>query len=154
MRHHSRIYKKEREIRLNEGWHNIFREQPKRVKKSIKGIGMIPSNAHQCRVCYDGKSVYANSKFHAGDIIEVCPCRPIERNSLYTRDVRDMVFEVEPNEKFVIPLGYCQYYNIIDGVHPEPNCDYEWNADDSTIVIRALCTIPKSTVLIINIEGK
>ena len=113
---------------------------------------MRPTNVNICRVYSDGNSVYSNAKFQLGDIIEVCPTRPIEKNSLYTREVRDMAFEVEPDTVWVIPMGYCQYYNIIDKQHPEANCDYEWDENKKAIIVRALCTIPKNSRLILNLE--
>lgn len=138
---------------MNEsGLYGLFNDAPVRNKKNISQVNMRPTNANQCHVYYDGNSVYSNAKFYTGDIIEICPSRRIEKNSLYTKDVRDMVFEIEPNTLFVIPMGYCQYYNIIDKQHPEANCDYEWDDGKHSIVIRALCTIPKNSRLILNIE--
>ena len=113
---------------------------------------MVPTNAHQCSVLFDGKHVYSNAKFHCGDIIEICPTAKITKNALYAREVRDLAFEVEPDELFVIPMGYCQHYDIIGNQYSEPNCDWEWNGDDSTIVIRAMSTIPQNSVLILNLE--
>lgn len=112
---------------------------------------MVPSDVNKCRVFTDGSSVYSNAKFHCGDVVEICPARSIEKNSLYTKDVRDMAFEVAP-DVFVIPMGYCQYYNVVDAQHPEPNCTYEWDDKRKSVVIRALCTVPKASILILQIE--
>ena len=138
--------------KLNEGWYGLFKDQPTRDKNHVQKINMRPTNVNICRVYSDGNSVYSNAKFQLGDIIEVCPTRPIEKNSLYTREVRDMAFEVEPDTLWVIPMGYCQYYNIIDKQHPEANCDYEWDENKKAIIVRALCTIPKNSRLILNLE--
>ena len=137
---------------INESMYGLFRDMPKRDKKVIRSAQMVPTNANQCRVFCDGSSVYSNAKFHCGDIVEICPVRDIEKNSLYTREVRDMAFEVEPDTKYVVPLGYCQYYNIVDKQHPVANCEYEWDADKKVIVIRANCTIPKMSILILDLE--
>lgn len=146
------LQKVEIENMLRESLYSLFRDSKKRDKSSVKGIAMIPTNAKQCRVFCDGHSVWSNANFFAGDIIEVCPCRDIDKTSLYTREVRDMVFEVSPNEEYVIPMGYCQFYDIISKKHKTPNCDYEWNPIDRTIVIRALKDIKKNEILVINIE--
>lgn len=150
MRHYSKYH---RNNHLNEmSLYGLFKGEQRRDKNKIKNYKMVPTNANQCRVKYDGKSVYSNSRFHCGDIIEICPTRMVDKSALYSKDVRDMVLEVEPDMMFVIPFGYCQHYDIISSKHPEPNCDYEWNPDDATIIIRALCTVPKDTKLILNIE--
>ena len=33
-----------------------------------------------------------------GDIIEICPTKQIDKSALYSKDMRDIVFEVERNE--------------------------------------------------------
>lgn len=138
---------------INErSWYGLFYGEEPRDKNNIKKINMIPTNVNQCNVCSDGKSVYTRSLFYPGDIIEICPTRAIDKNSLYSRDVRDIVFEVVPNEEFVIPFGYCQYYDVITKQTPEPNCDYCWDPVAKTIVIRALHKLDKNTKLILNIR--
>ena len=112
---------------------------------------MIPTNVNQCKIYTDGYSVYANSKFYANDIIEICPTKRIDKSSLYSRDVRDIIFEVIPNEYYVIPFGYCQYYDIKNG-HNTPNCDYLWDPISQTIVIKAITKINKYDKLILNLS--
>ena len=130
--------------------YGLFKKEKPRDKSKIVSCQATATNDNQCKVYYDGKGVYSNAKFRNGDIIEVCPTRPISKNSLYTRDVRDMAMEVEPGLMFVIPFGYCQHYNIVDRQHPEANCYYEWDGARNVIVIRANCTIPKNSVLILD----
>lgn len=132
-------------------WYGLFYGEEPRDRANIKKVDMIPTNVNQCRVCSDGKSVYSNSKFYPGDIIEICPTRQVDKSSLYSRDMRDIVFEIIPNEYFVIPFGYCQYYDILSKKNPKANCDYMWNEEDKTIEIRALQKIPRNTKLILNI---
>ena len=133
-------------------WYGLFYGQEPRDKTNIKKVTMIPTNLNQCKICSDGKSVYSNSQFYPGDIIEVCPTKSIDKLSLYTKDMRDIVFEVIPNEKYVIPFGYCQYYDVISKSNPDPNCDYMWDGDNNKIVIRALNRILKNTKLVLNIR--
>lgn len=142
-----------RKQHINEkSWYGLFYGEEPRDKTNIKKINMIPTNVNQCNICSDGKSVYSRSQFYPGDIIEICPTRAIDKNSLYSRAVRDIVFEVIPNEEFVVPFGYCQYYDVITKHTPEPNCDYCWDPVTKTIVIRALNKIDKNTRLILNIR--
>ncbi len=112
---------------------------------------MVPTDKYKCMVACDGKSVYANHKFYAGEIVEVCPVREISKQSLYSRSVRDMAFEVAKDE-YVIPLGYCQFYDILDGFNQEANCSWEWNSKKKTIIIRAIKKIERGEKLVLNIE--
>lgn len=143
-----------REIKhINEySWYGLFYDQPKKDKTHIRKIDMIPTNANQCQVYMSGDSVYANTDFYPGDIIEVCPTKPIEKGLLFSRDIREIVFEVVQNEVYVIPFGYCQYYDIISKKNPLANCDYMWDADSKVIVIRAIERILKNSKLILDLR--
>lgn len=121
-------------------------------KSSIKHIDMVSTNKNICNIYSDGYSVYANTKFYPNDIIEICPTREIDRTSLYSRDMRNIVFEVIPNEQYVIPFGYCQYYDILSGDNNYANCDYLWDSIAKTIVIKAITKINKGEKLILNIR--
>lgn len=143
--------------RLNEDLTNaalcrLFPDLEQRDKSNILGVNLVPTNARQCRVRCNGESVFADTRFYPGDIVEICPCREISKQSLYTRDVRDMVFEVERDSRYVIPMGYCQYYAILDGFHKQPNCNWKWDAEKKAIVIRAIDKIQKGDELILDIE--
>ena len=133
-------------------WYGLFYDQEQRDKKNIKKIDMIPTNKNICNIYSDGYSVYANINYYPNDIIEICPTREIDRSSLYSRDMRNIVFEVIPNEQYVIPFGYCQYYDIINNDNLIPNCDYLWDPIAKTIVIKALTKILKNEKLVLNIR--
>ena len=138
---------------INEySWYGLFYDQVKQDKRHIRRIDMVPMNVNQCQVYMYGDSVYASKDFYPGDIIEVCPTKPIEKELLFSRDIREIVFEVIPNEEYVIPFGYCQYYDIISKYAPESNCDYTWDADQKVIVIRAIQRITKGSKLVLDIR--
>ena len=144
-------------LKLNEDLTNaalchLFPDLEWRDKEDVRSIKLVPTDAKQCRVRCDGETVYADARFYPGDIVEICPCREISKQSLYTRDVRDMVFEIQKDERYVIPMGYCQYYAILDSFHREPNCDWKWDAQKKAIVIRAVKKIQKGEELVLNIE--
>lgn len=151
MRNHSTKYSGQSKS-VNESMYGLFSDITYHSRDDIREITMIPTDAYVCRVRCDGKSVYANHAFTPGDIIEICPTREIMKDALYSKDVREMVFEVKPNEQYVIPMGYCQFYEISDAFHNEPNCDYEWDAKKRAIIIRATDYIDKGALLIINIR--
>lgn len=138
---------------LQESLSGLFKKNRKMNDISeIKDIKFGATDLEQCNVLFREGSVWSKVKFYPGDIIERCPCREVSKSSLYSRDVRDMVFEVVPDEEYVIPMGYCQFYDIKTKRTPVHNCDYEWNPVDKTIVIRAIKRIDKYEKLVLNIE--
>lgn len=106
-------------------------------KKSIKKIRMIPKNVNVCKIYSDGQHVYAATKFYTGDIVEICPARSVTKSALYDQDVRKLVFEVNKDHTYVIPFGYCQYYDLADETNVA-NVDYVWDPNMNTIIIKAI----------------
>ena len=146
IRKETKKHKKE----LNEyslaGLFKTYTKEP--TKEAVKKINIIPNNANICKVYSDGQYVYANSKFYPGDIIEICPTREVMKSALYDNDVRQIVFEVIKNEQFVIPFGYCQYYEL-GNENVLPNCDYLWDPNTKVIVIKASANLNKGDKLIL-----
>ena len=132
-------------------FYGLFIKDEPKDKAKIKRINMIPRNVNQCKILSDGRSIYTGVAMFPGDIIEICPTKQIDKSALYSKDMRDIVFEVERNERYVIPFGYCQYYDIADETHPA-NCDYIWDPNTNTIVIKAIIRMPKDTKLYLNLE--
>lgn len=151
MRNHSSKYQS-KPGKVNESMYGLFSEMTYRNRDDIRSVTMIPTDKYIGRVYCDGNCVYASHSFTPDDIIEVCPCRSIDKASLYSKDVRDIVFEVVPGEKYVIPMGYCQFYEISDGYQRKPNCDYEWDPKRGAIVIRSMGYIKPGELLVINIS--
>lgn len=116
-------------------------------KQDICKIDMKDANANICKIILSKGSVYAGANFYKGDIIEVCPTKSIDRTSLFTKDMRDIVFEVKPNEQWVLPFGYCQYYDIDQS--DAANCGFIWDPVAKNIVIKAIKRIPKHGKLIL-----
>lgn len=135
---------------INEGRQLLYGEV--RDKSELRHCDMIPTDHLQCNVRFAGKSIYSNCRFRPGCIIEVCPVRRVSPTALYSKEVRDMAFEVVPGEEYVIPLGYCQYYDVVSKKFPEANCAYEWDAHRRCIIVRAITDISKDTVLVIDVE--
>lgn len=119
-------------------------------KDKIQKIEMLDHNANICKVVTDGKYVYANETFYPGDIIEICPTKPISKSSLYSSDMRDIVFEVVANKEWVVPFGYCQYYDF-QSPKQDANCDFLWDPINKVIVIKAINKIQKYNKLILKI---
>lgn len=130
-------------------WYKEHRKD-KYSKNKIKHIEMIPTNINVCKVVTDGKKVYANVDFYPDDIVEICPTKPISKSSLYSREMRDLVFEVVPNQEWVLPFGYCKYYTL-PNADQDANCDYLWDPISKVIVIKATCKIPKHSKLILRL---
>lgn len=119
-------------------------------RKSIKKINMIPKNANVCKIYSDGQHVYAATHFYPGDIVEVCPVKNVSKSALYDHDVRKLVFEVNKDHTYVIPFGYCQYYDLSDE-YTCANVDYMWDPNMNTIIIKALNHIEIGDKLILQL---
>lgn len=117
-------------------------------KSKIRGAEMVSTNALQCNVRFQNRHIWSNCRFRTGDIIEVCPGRKITGDALYSREVRNIAIRVSDDE-YVIPLGYCQFYDIVDKNNPEANCKEEWNPRTKCVIIRAITDIPKNTILVL-----
>lgn len=109
-------------------------------KAAVKKIHMIPKNVNVCKIYSDGQHVYAATKFYAGDIVEICPAKSVSKSALYDHDVRKLVFEVNKDHTYVIPFGYCQYYDLADEQH-SANVDYVWDPNMNTVVIKAITNL-------------
>lgn len=102
--------------------------RPKKDKACIVRIQPIPKTANICKIYSDGQHVYSQIRFHKGDIIEICPVRHISRLAVFDYDMKQLIFEVEKDSVYVIPFGYCQFYDIKDeNNNIIPNCDYIWD---------------------------
>lgn len=100
-------------MKIYESWwddelENYYKDNKERFTKDhIKKIDMISPSTNACKVITDGKYVYSNVVFYPGDIVEICPTKPISKSALYSKDMRDVVFEVIPNKEWALPFGYC-----------------------------------------------
>ena len=129
---------------------NALRNEPIKQgnRKAIKKVKMIPKNVNVCKIYSDGKSVYAAVNFYEGDIVEICPAKSVTKSALYDNDIRKIVFEVNKDHTYVIPFGYCQYYELADDYNPG-NVDYLWDPNMQTIVIKAIKNISVGDKLIL-----
>lgn len=116
--------------------------------KDIVKVSPMTPKGNQCKVLYDGDKVYSTCVFHPGEIVEICPCKVVDDSALYSRDMRDIVFEIVPKKKYACPFGYAQYYEVSNDEH-QANCDYLYDQNTNSIVIKALKRIPKNAVLIL-----
>lgn len=127
---------------------HLFRSVRRPDRNAIKKVHMVPTGANICKIYSYNNAVFANCNFYPNDIVEICPTQSIDKSSLYSSDVRRIVFEVIKNEQFVIPFGYCQFYGLADEL-TEPNCTYIWDPNTKVIVIKALKRIQKGDKLIL-----
>lgn len=137
---------------LQEGYIDPFNPEGKqylrRDKNDFVNMKMVSNDANKSRVYTDGKSVYAYKTFMPGDIVEICPCKVFSDQSLYSRELRDLVFEIAYN-KFAMPFGYATIYDLAN----DPllaNCDYLWDANTECVIIKATKRINKGDKLWLN----
>lgn len=142
------------ESSLNESWFDddirVYNDNIKKKNKDlISKINMLSGDANVCKVKTNGKGVFAAVTFYPGDIVEICPTRNIDKHSLYSKDMREMVFEVVANQEWVLPFGYCQYYDLCNN-DLTANCCFIWDPVQRVIVIRATDKIVKNQRLVLN----
>ena len=152
MRNHSSKYLTNCAAVNESMYYGLFGEMTYRKKDDIKSFKMIPTDKYVGHIYCDGSSVYASHSFTPDDIVEICPCMVIDKTALYSKDVREMVFETKPGQEYVIPMGYCQFYEISDGYQRQPNCSYEWDRKRNAIVIRSIGYIKQGELLVIDIS--
>lgn len=120
----------------------------RRDKNDFVNMKLVSTDANKSRVYTDGKSVYAYKSFLPGDIIEICPCKVFSNQSLYSREIRDLVFEIA-YDKFAMPFGYATIYDLANDPSLA-NCDYFWDANTECIIIKATKKIKKGERLFLN----
>ena len=132
--------------------YGIFKDEEYQNPNIIQKIEVLSDDVNQCKIYFKDGNVYSMEKFYPRDIIEICPVKYVDKSSLYSKDMRDIIFEVTPYEEYVIPFGYCQFYaTSTNDYDDEPNCDYIWDPNAKTIIIRATKRIPKNTKLILKL---
>lgn len=116
-------------------------------KENILSIDMHDAYETQCKIKMRGKDVVANGNFYVGDIVEIAPCK-IMSDNYTTSFIKDLVFEI-PGGKYAIPFGYVQFYELTSD-EKKANCDYLYDPNMETIVIKAIKTIKKGEKLALN----
>ena len=131
---------------LNEFWDPFDDKKEIHDKDNIRKVNMNAADENQCKIKMQGKNVVANEAFYAGDIVEIAPCKIMDSN--YTIEfIKDLVFEI-PGNKYAIPFGYVQFYEI-NGEEKRANCDYLYDPNLEVIIIKAIKTINKGDKLIL-----
>lgn len=125
--------------------------EQQRDKNLVKDIDAVSKDAHMCRVRANSEHVWAGADFHIGDIIERCPVHEISQSALYSRDMRDIAFSIGRG-RYVVPMGYVQFYDILDSFNLEANCDWKFDFKRNELVIQAIKRIKKGDKLILNIK--
>mmetsp|Transcript_39426 Transcript_39426/g.91441 ORF Transcript_39426/g.91441 Transcript_39426/m.91441 type:complete len:150 (-) Transcript_39426:63-512(-) len=105
-----------------------------------------------------GHGVFATRAFQAGEVVEVCPCLEVCRESLERAapergaDLRDYLFDVQPQGSerastvMLLPLGCGMAYNH----RSDSNLSYVARLKDKKIIFRARCYIPTGDELFID----
>lgn len=97
--------------------------------------------------------VYSTRIFVPGDIVEECPVQLIGTDALYSRDIRDISFEIDPEKRlYGIPYGLANIYRNSDDSHTDGNIDYEYDPKEGLIRIYALRKIRKNEELIFRVN--
>lgn len=119
----------------------------------IMKVGIWDSNVNGKIMCNPGgkEGMYSGAHFIEGDTIEECPIREINKLSMYSEDVRDISFELEPgSDRYGIPQGYANVYRTTDG--DDGNIDYEYIPKTHKIRFYAIKRIKPNEELVLRVQ--
>lgn len=104
------------------------------------------------KVYFDGGKMIAGQFFGKGDTVEVCPVRLIYDSDLYSKNIRDIAFSIDPAKRiYGIPFGYASYYRNSKDVTLDGNADYEFIPSDTpSIKIYVTSNIKKGEEIILH----
>lgn len=159
---------------LNEGFYNpfdtdedgiegvsILADPRKEIKDSdncpIRKVTLWNNNVNGKISCEKGK-MYSNRFYFKGDILEECPVKLINVNSLNDRVIREIAFELEVDENgngvWGIPMGYANCYTLSTDTKELPNVDYEYDPEEGIIRFYAISTIKPHKLLVLRVEDE
>lgn len=121
-------------------------------KIKIKGVRPWKCNMRDKLYVKDHK-VYSTRIFVPGDIVEECPVQLLSTDALYSRDIRDISFEIDPEKRlYGIPYGLANIYRNSDDTRTDGNIDYEYDPKEGLIRIYALRKIRKDEELVFRVS--
>lgn len=151
--------------KINEGFENPFvsneenndedtelinKPKPKN-NNLITKVELWDSNRRLNQIKCLRNKVIANTKFFKGDIVEAAPVITLSHEDLYSKNIRDIVFDISPG-KFGIPLGYSSIYRTSADTRNEPNIDYKYDIENNELIFVATKNIDKGEELIIAVD--
>ena len=128
-----------------------FNVSPKDQSVRIKNV-KLHNNDVDGKICYNNGKMLAGKTFVKGDIIEKCPCELVSLMSLFSPDMRSIVFTVDEKKNiYAIPFGYAKYYRNSKEYMLQPNAKYEFDDrnPEPTIVISATRRIDKGSEIVL-----
>lgn len=139
------------ETNNNEDTELINNIKPKKDNLITK-VELWDSNRRLNQIKCLRNKVIANTKFFKGDIVEAAPVITLSHEDLYSKNIRDIVFDISPG-KFGIPLGYSSIYRTSADTRNEPNIDYKYDIENNELIFVATKNIDKGEELIIAVDN-
>ena len=147
---------------LNEGFSNPFNNASKKnlesteppiinntTKNLIKDVKLWNCNERLNKIKCVNNKIFANTKFFKDDIVEEAPVIILSNEDLYTKNIRNIVFDISPN-KFGIPLGYTSLYRKSSDTNKKHNLDFKYDLENNKLIFIANRNIDEGEELIIN----
>ena len=154
---------------MNEGFYNPFTDvmkvktnssdvlsivpeitQTPKKDSYIKDIKIWDSNVNGKILCKDG-AMYAGINFIPGDIIEECPIKMLNASDMYSKNIRDISFEVSDGV-YALPYGYANCYKTTYDSGKIGNIDYDYKVGDNIIKFYAIKRIKPNEELVLLVE--
>ena len=119
----------------------------------IKRIKKWDTNVNGKIVFRGDKKVYSGVNFLEGDIVEECPVKELRGDAMFSRDIRDLAFQLYPDKEiYGIPFGYVNYYATAYDVKDIPNVDYGYDPKEGIIRVVAIRNIKKGDLLVLRVS--
>lgn len=130
------------------------REKYKITKTDIKRISLWNCETPAKAVYTDGKML-AGKYFMMGDVIERCPIKYMHEDDLYSKNIRDNVFPIDPeNGLYAFPLGNALCYRNSNEAGKPGNITYEFDDSTDCLVFTALKKIHKGDELVLQVSDE
>lgn len=119
------------------------------------GIWNGPSNSIIYRAGSDGGRMISKTYFQKGDIVETAPITILKKGDLYSRNIRDLVFQLDDDgEIFGLPAGYANCYRKDIEAPTEGNIRYKYDENTNTLVFTAISVIKPGTEIVLKTDAE
>lgn len=127
------------------------------MKPRVKVVSVSHYNNNpRNKTMFKNGSMYAATRYSAGDIIEEAPVSFIHIEDTYSRPIRDLSFEVDAEQGlYAIPMGYASYYRN-DEHNANATYSFMYNPEkgNGNIIIRASKPIAKDEEITVSKSQK
>lgn len=112
----------------------------------------IDNNCVGGKIYYKDGKMFSGVNIEKGGVVEICPVIPIDKTALCSRSVRDIAFEISPNDEWGVPMGYANMYRTTEQTGTSGNIDYEYPEMSDVMRFVAIDDIKPNDELVLRVE--